>query len=380
MHFLHLLLLVYVQLMQNGYGYPEHKLGSQVKEVVLWTAGQGGYHTYRIPALVVTPRGHVLAFCEGRKNGPTDAGDIDLLVRKSTDYGRTWTASTLLWNDQNNTCGNPAPIADHITGVVWLLATWNLGSDREPDIIAGKGEDTRRIYILSSADDGQTWSPPREITASVKNPDWTWYATGPGSGIQMQQGPHQGRLILGCDHIERLTHHYYSHIIFSDDHGATWQLGGSSPQHQVNECEVAELSGGRLLLNMRNYNSERKNRQIAFSNDGGLTWAGQRFDTSLVDPICQASLFSYQDLKKQEELKVLFSNPSSLRRENMTLQISKDESASWSKKITLYPGPSAYSDLAVLPNKKVACLYERGRDNPYEEIVLTSIKLKDTNN
>ena len=84
MHFLHLLLLVYVQLMQNGYGYPEHKLGSQVKEVVMWTAGQGGYHTYRIPALVVTPRGHVLAFCEGRKNGPTDAGDIDWSVNPPT--------------------------------------------------------------------------------------------------------------------------------------------------------------------------------------------------------------------------------------------------------------------------------------------------------
>lgn len=375
MHLLHLLLLIYSQLISYRYGYSEYGMRSQIKEVVLWTAGEGGYHTYRIPALAVTPKGHMLAFCEGRKNGLSDAGDIDLLVRKSVDHGRTWTASEVLWNDQNNTCGNPAPITDHLTGVVWLLATWNLGSDREPDIIAGKSVDTRRIYILSSADDGQNWSTPREITSNVKNPDWTWYATGPGSGMQLQQGPHQGRLLLGCDHIERLTHHYYSHIIYSDDHGATWQLGGSTPQHQVNECEVAELSGGRLLLNMRNYNPARNNRQVAFSNDAGLTWTGQRFDTSLLDPICQASLHSFPGPKKQKEFNVLFSNPASLRRENMTLQISTNEGVSWDKKITLYPGPSAYSDLANLPNKKVACIYERGKHNPYEEIVLASIKL-----
>ncbi|MCA9080940.1 MAG: exo-alpha-sialidase, partial [Planctomycetaceae bacterium] len=100
-------------------------------------------------------------------------------------------------------------------------------------------------------------------------PDWTWYATGPGSGIQMEAGPHQGRLVIPCDHIQAQTKHYYSHVIYSDDHGASWRLGGSSPQHQVNECEVVELDDGRLLLNMRNYDRSHKARQVAFSNDGG---------------------------------------------------------------------------------------------------------------
>ena len=99
------------------------------------------------------------------------------------------------------------------------------------------------MFVTHSTDDGLSWSDPREITADVKRDDWTWYATGPGSGIQIQHGPHQGRLVIPCDHIEAGTKRYYSHVIYSDDHGKSWQLGGSTPQHQVNECEVVELAG-----------------------------------------------------------------------------------------------------------------------------------------
>lgn len=344
-----------------------------VKETALWTSGSGTYHTYRIPALVTTTKGTLLAFCEGRKNASHDAGDIDLLLRRSADNGRTWTSSQVVWDDGTNTCGNPGPIVDHQTGVIWLLMTWNHGSDKEPAIIGQTSKDTRRIYVTSSEDEGRTWKHPIEITSQVKKADWTWYATGPGSGIQVSQGSHKGRLLLGCDHIEAGTQHYYSHVIYSDDHGANWQLGGSTSRHQVNECEVAELGDGRLVLNMRNYDTSQRSRQITFSSDGGLSWHDQHFSQDLTEPICQASLLT---VNYSSTPLLIFANPASLKRENMSLKLSADYGRSWTTTLVLHPGPSAYSDLSLSADKRLLCVYEQGQKHPYEKIVLASVPLK----
>ena len=321
----------------------------------LFSGGQGGYHTYRIPALAVTTKGSVLAFCEGRKKAQGDAGDIDLLVKRSVDNGRSWSEQQVIWDDAANTCGNPCAVVDGDTGSIWLLSTWNRGEDRESAIIAKTSTDTRRVFVLHSTDDGQTWSAAREITAAVKKSDWTWYATGPGSGIQIQHGPHRGRLVIPCDHIEADTKRYFSHVIYSDDHGQSWKLGGSTPEHQVNECEVAELPGGKLMLNMRNYNSSKKNRQIAISEDGGSTWSGQRFDTALIEPICQAAIERYRWPGSANPGVLLFSNPASQSgRVNLTVRASFDDGQTWPVLRVLNAGPSAYSDLAVFdqwPNR-----------------------------
>lgn len=330
----------------------------------VFVSGEGGYHTYRIPALAVTPSGTVLAFCEGRKGGTGDAGDIDLLLKRSDDNGATWSDTQVVWDDAANTCGNPAPVVDRVTGAVFLLMTWNRGDDHEKDIIAGTSTDTRRVFVASSRDDGRTWTAPLQITAEVKPADWTWYATGPGAGIQLERGAHAGRLLIPCDHIERETKHFYSHAIFSDDHGATWQLGGTTPAHQVNECQAVELRDGRVLLNMRNYERARHFRQEAYSNDGGQTWSGQHFDEALPEPICQASIRRAGD-------EILFSNPvDPAKRVNMTVKWSTDDALTWRVLHVLHAGPSAYSDLAALADGRAACLYERGETGPYEEIAL----------
>lgn len=348
-----------------------------INQDVLWESGTHGYHTYRIPAVVVTPHGTVLAFCEGRKSSGSDAGDIDLLMRRSTDAGRTWSVRKLVRDDAGNTCGNPCPVVDAQTGTIWFLSTWNRGDDRESQIIAGSSIDTRRVFVMSSTDDGLTWSKPREITADVKKPDWTWYATGPGSGIQIRQGAHAGRLILACDHIEAKTKHYYSHIVYSDDDGKTWKLGGSTPNHQVNECEVVELADGRVMLNMRNYDRSQKKRQRAFSSDGGITWENQGFDDTLVEPTCQASIERFSWPGQNRENVVLFSNPASATRDHMTVRASFDDGRTWPVKRLLHAGPSAYSDLAVLADGTALCLYERGKKQPYEQIVLARFRLQD---
>lgn len=341
----------------------------------VFISGSGGYHTYRIPALLVTARGTLLAFAEGRKGGSSDAGDIDLLLRRSTDRGRTWQAAQTVWNDGPNTCGNPCPVLDRETGVIWLLCTWNRGEDREPDIIAQRSQDTRRVFLTRSSDDGLSWAQPSEITAAVKPTNWTWYATGPGAGIQMAHDPHRGRLVIPCDHIEAGTRRYYSHVIFSDDHGGTWQRGGTTPRDQVNECEVVELTGSRLLLNMRNYDPARRTRQQAVSQDGGLTWSDQRHVPELIEPICQASIrrLAWPDTNRPGV--ILFSNPASSRRERLTIRASLDEGRTWPVSRLLDARPSAYSCLAALTDGTIGVLYEAGEKNPYQNLVFARFSL-----
>jgi len=282
----------------------------------------------------------------------------------------------VIWNDAGNTCGNPCAVVDRDTGTIWLLATWNRGDDHEAQIIAQTSNDTRRVFVMSSVDDGITWSAAREITDQVKKPNWTWYATGPGSGVQLEHGAHAGRLLIPCDHIEAGTGHYYSHVITSDDHGASWGLGGRSPQHQVNECAVVELTDGRLLLNMRNYDRAKKCRQVADSDDAGQSWKDPSSDTALIEPICQAAIERCSWPRQNEPGVILFSNPASRdARVNMTVRASLDEGKTWTLSRVLHPGPSAYSDLAVLADGAIACLYEGGSENPYETLVFARFPL-----
>jgi len=357
-------------------GQPNQSPGAEPRLVTLFVSGQGGYHTYRIPALAVTTNGLVLAFCEGRKQSAGDSGEVDLLVKRSTDQGATWSTRQLIWHDAGNTCGNPCAVVDRDTGTIWLLATWNRGDDREAQIITKTSKDTRRVFVLCSADDGRTWSGPQEITAQVKQGNWTWYATGPGSGIQIQHGPQQGRLVVPCDHIEADSRHLYSHIVYSDDHGQSWRLGGSSPVDQVNECEVVELTGGKLMLNMRNYDRSQPSRQVCLSEDGGLTWKDQKSDAGLIEPLCQAAIARYRWPDRDNQGVLLFSNPANNReRKGMTLRASFDEGKTWPASRVLHGGPSAYSDLAVLANGQIACIFEAGSATPYETIRFSSLPL-----
>jgi sialidase-1 len=337
----------------------------------LFKSGDDGYVCYRIPAIITTNKGTVLAFAEARKTGCGDAGDIDLVVKRSFDGGKTWSGISMVWNDGENTCGNPAPVVDRKTGDIFLLSTWNMGTDHEPAIINGTSNDTRRVFVLSSSDDGNTWSTAREITKDVKKPDWTWYATGPCNGIQMRSKKYKDRLVIPCDHIEAGTKKYFSHSIHSDDHGATWKLGGTTPSDKVNECTVAELPKGKLLLNMRNYTSIRV-RQTSTSTNGGETWSELQGDTTLIEPVCQGSLIWYDHKGRKPFL--AFSNPANQKsRINMTVRLSYDQGITWAKKLVLFEGPSAYSNLVTLPNGNLACLYESGNKNPYEGIVFREI-------
>jgi len=340
-----------------------------------FVSGTEGYHTFRIPAITVNGAGHLLAICEGRKNSASDTGDIDLVFKISEDAGRTWGKLGVLWDDSTNACGNPCVVRDADTRDIWLLSTWNRGDDQESRIINQTSKDTRRVYVSSSSDDGRSWSRPCEITAEVKLTNWTWYATGPGAGIQLHCGPHTGRLVIPCDHIEAQTKKYYSHVIYSDDHGKNWKLGGTTPSDQVNECEVVELSDGALMLNLRSYDPAKKARQSVMSRDGGITWGEQKIVTELIDPICQASIRRLSWAEAGRPGVILFANAASQRREQMTVRASFDDGGTWPMVRLLSPQPAAYSCLVAMPDGSIGLLYESGPKNPYQAIVFVSFTL-----
>ena len=338
----------------------------------VFIAGENGYHTYRIPAIVVTRSGALLALAEARRAGAGDAGDIDLVLRRSTDGGASWLPLTVIGDNGPNTFGNPCPVVDRETGTVWLLSTQNRGTDREKDIVAGTSAGTRTVWVMKSLDEGATWSTPVEITASVKRPDWTWYATGPGVGIQTSSG----RFVIPANHAEAATGIHRSHLVLSDDRGVTWQLGASADDG-TNESQVVELADGRLMLNMRNHPPKPENfRLIATSPDGGRTLSTATPNRALIEPPAQASLVRFTRHPPADRNRLLFANPAAVRRERMTVRLSHDEGATWPLARVVHDGPAAYSSLVVLSDSSIGLLYERGAASPYERMTFTRFSLE----
>ena len=366
----------------NEHPPPDFKpLNTRIEQTV-FRSGEEGYHTYRIPALITAPNGDLIAFCEGRKEGRGDSGDIDLLLKRSRDGGKNWDATLLVWGDDTHVWGNPCPVIDRETNTIFLLLTTNLSTDKEKAIINKTAEDTRRVFVMESVDNGHSWTPPKEITNTTKDLDWGWYATGPGVGIQIQAGPHAGRLIIPSDH--SYTHaepdsaessfEYGSHIIYSDDHGKSWQLGGVV-RPKVNECQVFEVADGtgKLILNMRAYFG-RNVRAQAESTDGGMSWTNPKDVPGLIEPVCQASILRYRMPGSESPPWVVFSNPASTKRENLMLKFSLDEGTTWPFSQMIYPGKAAYSCLTITADSLIGCLFECGEESPYEEIRFVALE------
>ena len=165
--------------------------------------------------------------------------------------------------------------------------THNLGTDTQSMIVGGASKASRTVWITKSEDDGATWSKPADITRDVKKPDWTWYATGPGVGIQTKSG----RLVIPCDNQVQGTKAQQSHVIYSDHGGNSWQIGGIVGP-KCNESQIVELNSGNLLLNIRSYRGNHC-RLTALSKDGGVTFAPPVEDQILIEPVCQASIIRY---------------------------------------------------------------------------------------
>jgi sialidase-1 len=352
-----------------------------VEQSDLFVSGTKGYHTFRIPSLVVSRHGTVLAFCEGRKESRHDFGNIHLMLKRSTDGGRTWGPLQLVYKEdvidgEGVTCGNPCPVVDLDIGTIHLLYSRN----------------NDRVFVMSSDDDGISWGQPTEITSTTKKPGWGWYATGPGHGIQLKKGPNAGRLLVPCNHHEKGPRPgMRSHLIYSEDHGATWKLGESVPlaadakpdkkgeYFAGNECAVVETGPDEIYLNTRcgSYAMKHNRRQVTRSRDGGMTWEPLSDDPQLVEPCCHAGLVGDPDRNL-----ILFANPANgpipdwdHGRIRMTVRVSYDGARTWAARQMLHEGASSYAALAVVEDGTILCLYEGGRDHRREWMRLARFQL-----
>jgi len=343
-----------------------------------FAGGEENYACYRCPTLAVSTKGTVLAFCEGRVNSHKDEDDMDVVLKRSTDGGLTWGPLQVLVNDGRNPCKNQCPVVLP-SGRILLVWLWNKWIPSEKD------RTTREVFVMHSDDDGVTWSKPSNITASVYQPDWRWYGTGPCHAIVKRSEPHKGRIIVPARHNTKQTH-MVSHVIYSDDNGGTWHIGGSVPRPQTTECTVVELSNGDLMLNSRNQNDGEHHRVVSISTDGGPMFTETWLEKALVEPRgCQASLLFHSLNPATGKGNILFSNPDNTEfRSDGTLKLSEDDGRTWTKafRYAKKPAPSftGYSDIAVMADGSVGILYERGdlddasrKSERYNEIGFTVV-------
>ncbi|SHL39207.1 sialidase-1 [Chitinophaga jiangningensis] len=320
------------------------------------------YASMRIPALVLTPKQTLLAFCEGRIGNASDWADMNLILRRSTDGGKTWSNITVLDTSRQSPVGNPTPIVDD-RGVVHLLYQ----------------KDYKDAWYIRSEDDGKSWSVPENITHVYDQfkPEYNWkvLAPGPGHGIQLQSGRLLAAVWLADS--RKLTprrSHAPSCVatIYSDDHGATWHRGAivadsSALIPNPNESQPVELSDQRVLLSIRNP-STAKRRAFSESPDGIGGWTPARLAPELFDPTCMASIVRVPLWKPEGKPALVFVNPDSRHieknpRANLSASVSFDDGKTWKLHKVLDSGPSGYSDMATGKNGTIYCLYETNTQN-----------------
>ena len=366
------------------------------QKVPVFVAGTEGHKTYRIPAVVRLPDGEILAFCEGRVNGSGDFGDINIVMKRSRDGGKTWSQLMTVVDAGSLQAGNPAPVVDitdpaYPGGRVFLF--YNTGNNHEGEVRRGNG--LREVWFKTSTDNGQTWSEEVNITAQVHRPrqpqanamynfadDWRSYANTPGHAMQFQNGKYKGRIFIAANHSagppQKQFMDYAAHGFYTDDHGKSFHLSETVKVPGRNESMAAELSKDRLVMNSRNQTGDIRARIVSISRDGGATWDTSYFDRTLIDPVNQGSIITLG--RKRGRNVIAFCNAADTsRRDNLTLRISYDEGRSWSRSYTIDKSAegkrdnAAYSDLVVLSKKDIGVLYEK---DGYKEIVFTRVRWK----
>ncbi len=328
----------------------------------LFEPNTGGYALYRIPGIAVTSKGTVIACCEARQTGG-DWAKIDIVMRRSTDGAKTWDAMRKIVELDNafekksrsqKARRRPERYHDQQPGHD-CIKKW-----RDPLLYC---VEYMRCFYARSDDDGATFSKPVEITKTFEafRPEYDWkvLATGPGHSIELDSG----RLLVPV-WLSTSTGPGSAHrpsavaTIFSEDGGASWTRGALvsvDPQPLLNPSETVavQLNDGRVMLNMRN-ESKNHRRAIAFSIDGATNWSTPEFADALREPICMGSLIRLNGSR------LLFANPDSAKRENLSIRVSHDDGKTWPLTKILDAGPSAYSDLAMMADRTILCLYEKG--------------------
>lgn len=367
------------------------------KEVTVFESGKEGFSIFRIPSIVQLPNQKILAFAEGRVNGGADFGNIKIVMKTSSDQGKTWSSLQQIVSYGQWQVGNAAPVVDMLdpaypNGRIFLF--YNTGNVSEMELRQGKG--VREVWYVSSVDDGASWSAPVNITKQVhftngemdgrkysNEKDWRTYANTPGHAIQSMEGTFKGRIYIPANHsVGQAKAHfkdYFSHGYYSDNHGKTFHVSNSLAIEGSNEATAAFISKGRLIMNVRNQSGDIKSRIVAYSNDGGESFEDAKYDTSLIDPVCEGAILNIGKRKGKSVL-AFVNAADKAQRNNLTLKISFDEGKSWPIQ-KLIDGTTdskwnkadytAYSDLIKMGRKKIGVFYEK---EDYRKMVFKIVK------
>jgi sialidase-1 len=335
---------------------------------------------YRIPGLLLAANNDLLAIAERRNDGPGDIGNHDIVMKRSSDQGRTWSDEILIFDDENRVCTDLTLGRDQ-SGKLWIFFL----------------RDKKRFVHLSSTDNGHTWTGPVDIHEQVTRPEWDtlkgkpstdpvknpkgrmaiwekdWdqrYGCGPGKAmVQLTSG----RIVVPARHREdtgKLRLRSFAHCFYSDDQGSTWKLGGNIGMN-TSECQLQELADGRLMVISRNESSDDSpdniRHLVSHSRDGGETWSPVQRAEELISPRCHGSVERLTLAGPQDKNRLLFSSPASPIRQvahpygryNLTVRLSYDEGSTWSTGRTLWPHPGSYSDMVVMPDHSIGYIYER---------------------
>ena len=334
----------------------------------IFKAGEGDYHTYRIPSMIQSKEGVVLAFCEGRKS-QSDHAENDIVLKRSFTSGRTWMSLQVVADAGEDCLNNPMAVLEETTGRIFLMYQKYPKGFHEKEVVEGYKGNVCRSYVIFSDDQGYTWSEPEEITKDVRRSKGaTSIAGGPGVGIQLKLGEHKGRLVMPFNQGPYGEWRVYT--VYSDKLGKNWKMGDLAPpiaQGHLNEVQMVELSDGKLMLNARGQGAD-KHRLIAYSDDGGESWSTPEADPSLPEPQCQASFI------RLDPYHLMFSNPASTdSRTQGTVRVSKDDGKTWTRSRVIYEGSFGYSCLTRLKDGYVGLLFER---DDYGKVTFARFPLK----
>jgi sialidase-1 len=344
----------------------------------VFRAGEDGYHTYRIPAIVTASDGSLVAFAEGRKENMGDPGngDIDLVTKRSIDNGATWSKMQIV-DDPGEKWGasNPTPVLDRSNGRLWIAYNrWEPGKDTPNSRV---GTTDNQAWLRYSDDNGQTWSAPRDITRVARDFDnWRAMFFGPGGAVQTRTG----RLILpaaSCTDTCAVyaasgtfrgpMHFMRAYVLYSDDHGATWKRG-AQVLAMTDENQLIDLADGTVLMDARQGGGSA--RWMILSRDGGQSWSTPRAGET-VTPVATA-IERFTSVKEGADRdRILWTGPQGDARRRLVVRVSYDEGQTFTNEHLLYGGLAAYSDLSILKDGTVGVLWERGVSGQCQFITFT---------
>ena len=349
--------------------------------------GMDGEDAHRIPVIVASGRGTILAFCNRRIGSAADQGnDHHLVLRRSLDGGRTWEPTQVLFARDGWRGGIGNAVVDGTDGSVMILYGRGVTNPEATEKASVEGTRKRMAdpgagsFIARSTDDGATWTHRR--LSLLPNADGLKGGThGSGPATQLKYGDKKGRLVMPARTWARpvfdLSKYTHNCAIYSDDQGATWKTSGLV-QAGTGEACIVETVDGRICLNSRQYHGLGR-RGVAWSRDGGETFADFSWDQTLVEPTgggCNASMLRCSDSMTGDRNRVLFANPATGERARMTVRLSFDECSTWPVSKLVDEGPSAYSALAIAQDGTILCFYERGDYGPYEKMTVARFNIE----